>query len=116
MLLLLRKRCQSIACTIGEGARTRDGNPDATDVVHERGKRGLATSTTRVNGATIVTAWKMLLRRNNRNQLHATRDRTQSCRILPVDGPLDSPASPLYCNVILESPASPLKLSLSAAS
>ena len=29
-----------------------------------------------------------------RNQLYrATRGRTQSCRIVPVDGPLDSPAS-----------------------
>ena len=35
---------------------------------------------------------ELLLRRN---QLHATRGRTQSCRIVPVDSPLDSPASPL---------------------
>ena len=34
-----------------------------------------------------------------RNQLHATRGRTHSCRIVPVDSPLDSPAAPLQLSV-----------------
>ena len=34
-----------------------------------------------------------------RNQLHVTRDRMQSYRTVPVDSPLDSPASPLQLSV-----------------
>ena len=34
-----------------------------------------------------------------RNRLHATRGRTRPCQIVPVDGPLDSPASPLQLSV-----------------
>ena len=45
------------------------------------------------NRAAITTNRVELLLR--RNQLYATRGRTQSCRTVPVDSPLDSPASPL---------------------
>ena len=34
-----------------------------------------------------------------RNQLHATRDRVESYRMKLVDSPLDSPASPLQLSV-----------------
>jgi len=48
------------------------------------------------DGGLPINRIEVLLRRN---QLRATRGRAQSCRIVPVDSPLDSPASPLQLSV-----------------
>jgi hypothetical protein len=76
---------------------------DEASAVRRRGRRGgdqraaaAANNAIANNPITTNNRPELLLRRN---QLYANRGRTQSWRVVPIDGPLDSPASLLRLSV-----------------